>query len=93
MSVPKLRFKEFTGEWQVKKVSEIMQKVSRPVSVELDEMYRQIGIRSHGKGIFHKEPVTGKSLGNKRIFWVEENLFVVNIVFAWEQSVAKTSSS
>jgi type I restriction enzyme, S subunit len=93
MNVPKLRFKEFKGNWKLKKVSEIMQKVSQSVSVELDTMYRQIGIRSHGKGIFHKEPVTGKSLGNKRIFWVQENLFVVNIVFAWEQAVAKTSSS
>ena len=54
-------------------------------------MYEQIGIRSHGKGLFYKEAVTGKSLGNKRVFWVKENAFVVNIVFAWEQAVAKTT--
>jgi type I restriction enzyme S subunit len=68
-----------------------MQKVSRPVDVELNRMYRQIGIRSHGKGLFHKDEVSGVSLGNKRVFWVDENLFVLNIVFAWEQAVAKTS--
>ncbi|WP_019488072.1 hypothetical protein [Kamptonema formosum] len=54
--------------------------------------YKQIGIRSHGKGIFHKEAVTGRELGNKRVYWVHPNAFVVNIVFAWEQAVALTSS-
>src|SRR6185295_17588048 len=44
-----------------------------------------------GKGIFHKNPVTGKERGNKRVFWVEPDLFILNIVFAWEQAVAKTT--
>src|SRR5690606_13932750 len=30
-------------------------------------------------------------LGNKRVFWVEPNAFVVNIVFAWERAIAVTS--
>lgn len=92
-NVPKLRFKEFPSEWQAKKISSLLQRVSNPVAVKLDKEYQQIGIRSHGKGIFHKELVTGAELGNKRVFWVEENTFVVNIVFAWEQAVAKTSSA
>ena len=93
-TVPKLRFPEFkdTGEWKKQKVSKILKKASRPVNVDLNEMYRQIGIRSHGKGIFHKELVSGEQLGNKRVFWVEDDAFVVNIVFAWEQAVAKTSA-
>lgn len=91
-NVPKLRFKAFSGEWEKQKVSDLLERVSNPVSVEQDEEYQQIGIRSHGKGIFHKEPVTGLELGNKRVFWVEENAFTVNIVFAWEQAVAVTSS-
>ena len=93
MNIPKLRFKGFSGEWQAKKTSSLLQRVSKPVAVKLDKEYQQIGIRSHGKGIFHKELVTGAELGNKRVFWVEENTFVVNIVFAWEQAVAKTSSA
>lgn len=92
MNVPRLRFNEFKNAWKHKKIAEIMQKISQPVDVESNKMYRQIGIRSHGKGLFHKEPVSGASLGNKRIFWLYENLFVVNIVFAWEQAVAKTSN-
>jgi type I restriction enzyme S subunit len=94
-TLPKLRFPQFrdAGKWTKQKVSNLLKKVSNPVNVDLDKLYQQIGIRSHGKGIFHKEPVSGKELGNKRVFWVEENAFVVNIVFAWEQAVANTSQT
>lgn len=94
-TVPHFRFPDFRNspEWKKQRVSSILDKVSRPVTVDLNEAYRQIGIRSHGKGIFHKEPVSGEQLGNKRVFWVEEDAFVVNIVFAWEQAVAKTSNA
>ena len=57
----------------------------------MSQEYRQIGIRSHGKGIFHKPAVTGNALGNKRVFWITPNALVLNIVFAWEQAVAVTS--
>lgn len=74
-------------------IGSLVDKVAKPVSVEPDTIYRQIGIRSHGKGLFDKAPVTGRQLGDKRVFWVEPNCFVVNIVFAWEQAVGKTSAS
>jgi type I restriction enzyme S subunit len=79
--------------WRVLQISEILERVSDPIFPEPDESFCQIGIRSHGKGIFHKEPVTGKQLGNKRVFRVQPDCLVVNIVFAWEQAVAKTSAS
>lgn len=70
-----------------------MARVERPVNVVLDKHYTQIGIRSHGKGLFHKESVTGEELGNKAVYWVEPDCFVLNIVFAWEQAIGKTTSS
>lgn len=90
-NIPPLRFPEFKGEWELKPFGKLTTRVSDPVDVDPEEMYQQIGIKSHGKGIFHKEFVDGKSLGNKRVFWVKENALVVNIVFAWEQAVAKTT--
>ena len=91
--VPTLRFPEFTNPWKTDSVDSFVKRVNNPVAVEPDCMYRQIGVRSHGKGIFHKEPVTGKSLGDKRVFWVHPQAFVVNIVFGWEQAVALTSTA
>ncbi len=80
-------------KWEIVQIKDILIKVDNPVEVKADEEYTQIGIRSHGKGIFYKEPVTGKELGSKRVFWVEPDCFVVNIVFAWERAVARTRKS
>lgn len=91
MNVPKIRFLEYQEEWKVCSIEDIFDRVSNSVAVEEDTLYRQIGIRSHGNGLFYKEDVTGKELGKKRVFWVEANCFVVNIVFAWERAVAKTT--
>lgn len=90
-NIPKLRFPEFTNEWLFKKFGAVTKRISIPVDINNENLYNQIGIRSHGKGIFYKESVSGKSLGNKRVFWIKENALIVNIVFAWEQAVAKTT--
>lgn len=81
------------ADWAVCSIDECLERVERPVNVQADEMYTQIGIRSHGKGLFYKDPVTGKSLGNKAVYWIEPDCFVLNIVFAWEQAIGKTTTS
>ena len=80
-------------DWTEYTIGECLERVERPVDVQADEMYTQIGIRSHGKGLFYKEPVTGASLGNKAVYWVEPDCFVLNIVFAWEQAVSKITQN
>ncbi|ERB64030.1 restriction endonuclease subunit S [Vibrio coralliilyticus OCN008] len=88
----RLRFPDFKGtEYTLYSTSDFLTRHSTPVILKEDTHYTEIGIRSWGKGIFHKQPVTSKDIGNKRVFWLEKNLFVVNIVFAWEQAVAATS--
>lgn len=90
-NIPTLRFPEFNNKWKERKIKEITQRYVNPVEVIPDNYYREIGIRSHGKGLFHKEPILGEELGNKRVFWIKENAFIVNIVFGWEQAVGKTT--
>lgn len=80
-------------DWKWYTLGDCLQRVEKPVAVQPDKFYTQIGIRSHGKGLFYKEPVTGKSLGSKAVFWIEPNCFILNIVFAWEQAIGKTSQS
>lgn len=89
--VPALRFPEFKGEWDKYTIDDVLRREGDPVEVKPDERYRQIGVRSHGRGLFHKDAVTGADLGGKRVFHVVPNSFVVNIVFAWEQAVALTT--
>lgn len=87
----KTKFGILPEKWEIVQIKDILIKVDNPVEVKAEDEYTQIGIRSHGKGIFYKEPVTGKELGNKRVFWVEPDCFVVNIVFAWECAIARTT--
>ena len=90
-NVPNLRFSSFADPFRIYTLKEVLQRISFPVTVDENKLYYQIGIRSHSKGIFYKEAEIGKQIGNKRIFWIEPNCLILNIVFAWEQAVAKTS--
>lgn len=79
--------------WDVRQLGDVLEKQVRAVSVNPSDTYREIGIRSHGRGIFHKEPTKGTELGDKRVFWVENNCLTFNIVFAWEGAVALTRAA
>ncbi len=80
-------------DWNVYILGDCLRRIERPVEVKPNKLYTQIGIRSHGKGLFYKEPVAGAMLGNKSVFWMEPDCFILNIVFAWEQAIGKTTQS
>ena len=77
-------------KWKLVSLSSVLERIRIPVSVKRNKQYTEIGVRSHGKGIFHKEPKAGHQIGNKKVFQVVPDCFVFNVVFAWEQAVAKT---
>lgn len=52
------------------------------------ENYLALGIRCHGKGIFHKPDSDPKAISMDKLYEVKENDFIVNITFAWEHAVA-----
>lgn len=81
------------NDWYAYLMRDILERVEVPVNIEPDKEYVQIGIRSHGKGLFYKEPVLGKALGNKHVFWIQPNCFILNVVFAWEQAITKTTEN
>jgi len=68
--------------------ADLFKLVRRSVAVESSGEYREIGIRSFGKGIFHKPPVSGYELGAKRVFEIRDGDLVVSNVFGWEGAVA-----
>jgi len=80
-------------DWECMPFSELFDRISKPISVISDCKYQEIGIRSHGKGIFHKEPILGALLGEKRVFQCIPGKLAFNIVFAWEQAVALVTES
>jgi len=65
-----------------------MKRVRLALKPEPNSAYTEIGVRSHGKGVFVKEACSGADIGSKRVFKVRPNTLVFNIVFAWEGAVA-----
>jgi hypothetical protein len=73
---------------RLRRVGDILRLERRPVAVDPFETYEEIGVRSFGKGIFHKEPIPGTDLGSKRVFEIRPGDLVLSNVFAWEGAVA-----
>jgi type I restriction enzyme S subunit len=69
-------------------VGEVAQLTRRAVDIDTSRDYEEIGVRSFGRGIFHKGPVSGAALGAKRVFWIKPDDLVLNNVFAWEGAIA-----
>lgn len=70
------------------RVGDVVKLERRSVDVDPLQTYQEIGIRSFGNGIFHKEPVSGADLGAKRVFRIEPGDLVLSNVFAWEGAIA-----
>lgn len=60
----------------------------RPVELHPDRSYPEIGVRSFGRGAFHKPALDGVSVGSKRLYLVRDGDLLFNVVFAWEGAVA-----
>jgi type I restriction enzyme S subunit len=81
-------FLSLTKKSQFLKMGEVAPIVRRPVEIDLTTEYPELGIRSFGKGTFHKPPLNGMDVGTKRLFSIEPGDLVFSNVFAWEGGVA-----
>ena len=69
-------------------MAEIAPVVRRQVEVQPDEWYPELGIRSFGKGTFHKNPLKGSEAGSKRLYSIEPGDLLFSNVFSWEGAIA-----
>lgn len=90
--VPTIRFEGFVGDWEKKPLGTIVIPYSDSVEVPHDG-YERLGIRSHGKGVFHEYVEAGKEITTAQLHKVAAHNFIVNITFAWEHAVAVTCDS
>ncbi|MCG8388856.1 MAG: restriction endonuclease subunit S [Cytophagales bacterium] len=60
----------------------------RPVEVETEDDYPEMGIRSFGKGTFHKPSLKGIDVGTKKLFYIKSGDLMFSNVFAWEGAIA-----
>lgn len=75
------------------RLGDVLELQRRKVALGAAEEYVEVGLRSFGKGIFHKPAVNGAQLGNKKVYRIEPGDLVVSNVFAWEGALAVASES
>lgn len=85
-------YAEITADAEWKPLSEVAPQVRRPVKVQPGQSYHELGIRSFGKGTFHKPAISAEQLGTKRLFHIHPGDLIFNNVFAWECAVAVVKS-
>lgn len=69
-------------------MGEVAPLVRRPVGIQPDRSYPELGVRSFGRGTFFKPALDGISVGSKKLFLIRAGDLLFNIVFAWEGAVA-----
>jgi type I restriction enzyme S subunit len=60
----------------------------RPIVLKPSEEYPELGVRSFGRGTFHKPALDYMSVGTKKLYRIEPGDLVFNNVFAWEGAIA-----
>lgn len=81
-------YQKITRKVPVFPMARVAPLVRRPVKVETDKVYYELGLRSFGKGTFHKPAMTGRELGSKRVFHIEPGDLLFSNVFSWEGAIA-----
>ncbi len=72
----------------LRKMDKVAPLVRRQVEIRMGEEYPELGIRSFGKGTFHKPALDFLSVGTKRLYRIEPGDLLFSNVFAWEGAIA-----
>lgn len=77
--------------WPRVALADVAPIVRRPVEIRHEQAYPELGIRSFGRGTFHKPALSGADVGSKRLFSIEPGDLLFSNVFAWEGAIAVAS--
>lgn len=83
-----LRFRDAIADAPLRPMAEVAPLVRREQSIDLNGSYPELGIRSFGKGTFHKPSLSGSDVGTKRLYRIEPGDLLFSNVFAWEGAIA-----
>jgi type I restriction enzyme S subunit len=81
-------FRRLTDAAKLMPMRTVAPLLRRPVVLSSDTTYPELGIRSFGKGTFHKPALSAAEVGTKRLFHIEPGDLLFSNVFAWEGAVA-----
>lgn len=81
-------FREVIDGAPYRPMAEVAPLVRRPVEIEPDRQYTEIGVKSFYNGIFHRRTMNGADYSWQKLFWIKEGDLVFSNLMAWEQGIA-----
>lgn len=69
-------------------MAEVAPLIRRPVEIQPDGAYPELGVRSFGRGTFHKPVLRGGDLSWQKLFGIEKGDLVFSNIKAWEGAFA-----
>ena len=75
-------------EWPRVTLAEVLQQIERPETIDVSRVYRLLGVRWYGHGLFVREERVGADIAANRVYSVHPGDFVYNRLFAWKGSFA-----
>lgn len=69
-------------------MAEVAPLIRRPVEIQPDTDYTEIGVRSFYNGIFHRRMMPGSEFSWQHLFWIKEGDLVFSNLMAWEKAIA-----
>lgn len=86
------RFQEAIENAPLRPMRDVAPLVRREQAINIEDSYPELGIRSFGKGTFHKPSLSGGEVGGKRLYRIEPGDLLFSNVFAWEGAIAVARS-
>ena len=86
-----LRFRDAIAGAPLRPMAEVAPFVRRPVEIDIQTRYREVGARSFGKGLFIKPDFDGAEATWQKPVWIKSGDLVFSNIKAWEGAIAIAS--
>lgn len=83
-----LRFRDAIVDAPLQPMAEVAPSVRRPVEINIETRYRELGARSFGKGLFIKPDFDGAEATWQKPVWIKSGDVVLSNIKAWEGAIA-----
>ena len=83
-----LRFRDAIADAPMRPMAEVAPFVRRPVEIDIETRYREVGARSFGKGLFIKPDFDGAEATWQKPVWIKSGDLVLSNIKAWEGAIA-----
>ena len=83
-----LRFRDAIVDAPLQPMAEVAPSVRRPVEINIETRYRELGARSFGKGLFIKPDFDGAEATWQKPVWINSGDLVLSNIKAWEGAIA-----